>query len=61
MRIVITQTTIVIEFPETDEQPVPNPDTPLTLVEKLRKETETGRDSTLWTSPLEKLYGTILS
>ena len=64
MKIKIT--IIEIDFPdksENQEQPVYKPDNPLkTLCEKLRKETETGRDSTLWTTPLEAtLYGTLLT
>ena len=62
MRIVITQTTVVIDIPETTEQPAHKPVNPLTLLEKLRKEAETGRDTTLWSTPLEAtIYGTILS
>ena len=44
MRIVITQTTIVIDLPEETMQPAPKPKHPLTLLEKLRKAAEPERD-----------------
>ena len=59
----ITITIIEIDFPDKQEQPAYKPENPLKpLIEKLRKEAETGRDSTLWTTPLEAtLYGTLLT
>ena len=59
----ITITIIEIDFPDKQEQPAYKPENPLKpLRERLRKEAETGRDSTLWQSPLEEtLYGPILA
>ena len=61
MKIKIT--IIEIDFSDKQEQPAYKPQNPLKpLLEKLRKEMESGRDSTLWQSPLEEtLYGPILT
>ena len=61
MKIKIT--IIEIEFPDKQEQPAYKPENPLKpLLERLCKETETGRDSTLWPLPLEDtFYGSFLS
>ena len=61
MRIIIVQTIIVIDITDATEQPAPKPVNPLTLLEKLRKEAEAGRDSKLWTPKEPPFYGTILS
>jgi hypothetical protein len=60
MRITIIQTIIVIDFPDTAPQPAPKPTKPLTLIEKLRKEAESGRDPKLWT-PKDNFYGTFFT
>ena len=62
MKIKITIIEIDIPNPP-DEPPAYKPCNPLTpLIEKLCKEAERGRDSTLWTTPLEdKLYGSFLA
>jgi len=61
MKIKIT--IIEIDFPDEQRQPAYQPVHPLVpLIEKLRKETETGRDSTHWTSPQEPThYGAFLA
>jgi len=60
MRIVVVQTTIVIDIPDATPQPAPKQPDPLMLLEKLRKEAESGRDPNLWTSE-ETFYGTFFA
>jgi len=61
MRIIIVQTIIVIDIPDATEQPAPKPGGPLTLLEKLRKEVEAGRDQKLRIPKEPFLYGTFFS
>ena len=61
MRIVIVQTTIVIDIPEENKQPAPKPVHPLTLLEKVLKATEAEHESTPGYEPQEKYYGTFLT
>ena len=59
MRIVIVQTTIVIDIPDEAEQPAPKPVHPLSLLEMLRKEIVQERDTTH--KPKDTFYGHFLT
>ncbi|MCL2117955.1 MAG: hypothetical protein FWH27_05960 [Planctomycetaceae bacterium] len=62
MRIVITQTTIVIDFPEETAQPARKPVHPLTLLEKVLRAAEAERESTPKTPTFqERFHGTFLT
>ena len=59
MRIVIVQTTIVIDLPDEAERPAPKPVHPLTLLELLSREVEQERDTTH--KPKDTFYGNFLT
>jgi len=62
MRIVFTQTTIIIDLPEETAQPARKPVHPLMLLEKLRKSAETEREPASKTpTPLERIHGQFLT
>ena len=60
MRIVIVQTTIVIDLPDEAEHPAPKPVHPLSLLELLQREVEQERE-TPTKPPKDTFYGTFLT